>query len=280
MNGPPPRAGSGQAFAEVIGDPVAHSRSPLIHGFWLGKLGLAGEYRACHVAERGLGEFIRQRREVAEWRGCNVTLPHKLAALSCADEIDEVARAIGATNCLLHRPGGRITATNTDAEGFNEPIAELDLAGEEVVVVGAGGAARAVLAVLRGRQAGPVTLLNRSVPRAEALLGEFGLAGRAAPLDTPLPGGCGLLVNVSSLGMTGQPPLALDLRPLPATALVYDVVYAPLETPLLLAARRRGLRTVDGLAMLIGQAALAFELFFGQPAPRARDAELRALLTS
>ena len=184
-------------------------------------------------------------------------------------------------NTIFRQEDGRVIGTNTDAAGFYAPLAELDLAGVPVAVIGAGGAARAVLFALSRLGVGPVTILNRNVLKAAALLSSFGLKGQALPLDAPLPPAA-LLVNASALGMVGQPPLTLDLAPLPETAVVYDLVYAPLETPLLAAARSRGLDTVDGLDMLIGQAALAFELFFGVAPPRdeARDEALRALLVA
>jgi shikimate dehydrogenase len=267
-----------RAYAEVIGDPIAQSKSPMIHGFWLAKLGIEADYRSRRVAAEQLAGYFAERRTDALWRGCNVTVPHKLAALALAERRDALAAAIGATNCIARVEGGALAATNTDADGFGEPIAGIDLAGLDAVIVGAGGAARAILAKLRARGIGSVTVMNRSQDRARALLAEMGFAGNAVPLDAALPRSCVLLVNSSVLGMDGQPPLALDLATLPAEAVVYDIVYAPLETGLLLAARSRGLRTIDGLAMLIGQAAIAFQVFFGAPAPREHDRELRALL--
>lgn len=266
-------------FAEVIGDPIAQSKSPAIHRFWLAKSGIEGEYHACHVRADELAGYFAARRREPLWRGCNITVPHKRAALACAERVDEVAAAIGATNCIARGESGVLFATNTDAAGFAEPLADLDLEGREVAVIGAGGAARAILAQLKARRAGSVTVLNRSRGKAEALLAEFALPGSAAPLEAPLSRDCALLVNASTLGMNGQPPLEIDLAPLPGEAVVYDIVYAPLETPLLRAARQRGLRCIDGLAMLVGQAAVAFAIFFGRPAPREHDAELRALLT-
>ncbi|NJR77604.1 shikimate dehydrogenase family protein [Sphingomonas corticis] len=264
-------------YAEVIGDPIAHSKSPLIHGFWLDALGIAADYRATHVVPEELGAFVARRRDDPDWRGCNVTLPHKLAVLDHVPDPGDVRGSIGAANTVFRGQDGGLVATNTDAAGFLAPIAGLDLAGAHVAVVGAGGAARAVLFALEKAGVGRVTLLNRSPLKAAGLLATFGLKGDVVPLDSPLPPAA-LLVNASSLGMTGQPPLAPDLTPLPEDAIVYDIVYAPLETPLLAAARARALDTVDGLEMLIGQAALAFELFFGAAPPRDRDEELRARL--
>ena len=263
-------------YAEVIGDPIAHSKSPLIHRFWLDALGIDAEYRATHVLPGDLAAFVAQRRDDPDWRGCNVTLPHKVAVMELVDDPGDVRGTIGAMNTLV-RQGGGLIGTNTDAAGFWAPLAELDLADQPVAVVGAGGAARAVLFALSRVGVGRVTLLNRSPLKAAGLLARFGLKGDAVPLDAPLPPAA-LVVNASALGMHGQPDYAPDLSALPEDAVVYDIVYAPLETPLLAAARARELETVDGLEMLIGQAALAFELFFGAEPPRDRDAELRELL--
>jgi shikimate dehydrogenase len=264
------------SYAEVIGDPISHSKSPLIHRFWLERLGIAADYRATHVAPDGLAAFFAERAGDPAWRGCNITVPHKVAALDHVPDPGDVRSGIGAANTVFRGDGG-LVATNTDAAGFLSPIADLDLADAPVVVVGAGGAARAVLFALSKVGVGRVTLLNRTPLKGAALLARFGLKGEALPLDARLPAAA-LLVNASTLGMTGAPPLDLDLSPLPEDAVVYDIVYAPLETSLLAAAAARGLETVDGLEMLVGQAALAFELFFGQPAPREHDELLRALL--
>ena len=266
-------------YAEVIGDPIAQSKSPLIHNFWLQALGLAGDYRRAHVKPDDLATFVAERRADPDWRGCNVTIPHKLAVMDYVDDPGDVRGTIGAMNTLVRQKDGSLIGTNTDAAGFYAPLAELDLEGAPVVVIGAGGAARAVLFALARANVGHVTILNRSPLKAMGLLATFGLKGEVLALDAALPPAA-LLVNSSSLGMKGQPPLELDLAPLPADAIVYDLVYAPLKTGLLAAAESRGLGTVDGLDMLIGQAALAFELFFGKPPPEGRDEELRDLLTA
>ncbi len=266
-------------YAEVIGDPIAQSKSPLIHGFWLKALGIEGDYHRRHVTPDDLAAYIGERRADTGWRGCNVTIPHKVAVMDLVDDPGNIRGTIGAMNTIVRQPDGALIGTNTDAAGFYAPLAELDLEGAPVVVVGAGGAARAVLFALARAGVGPVTILNRSPLKAMGLLATFGLKGEVAPLDASLPPAA-LLVNASSLGMTGQPPLDLDLSPLPKDAIVYELVYAPLQTGLLKAAALRGLETVDGLDMLIGQAALAFELFFGAPPPEGRDEELRALLTA
>lgn len=264
-------------YAEVIGDPISHSKSPMIHGFWLAELGLAGEYRATHVRPEALGAYFKARRADPAWRGCNITVPHKEQALRFVDDRGGIGATIGAINLVSRAADGALLGGNTDVGGFAAPLAGLDLAWQPVIVVGAGGAARAVLVALRDRGVGHITLLNRTPEKAAALLDAFGLEGTALPLTAPLPP-ARLLVNTSTLGMVGQPPLELDLTPLPEDATVYDIVYAPLETSLLRAAAARGLAVIDGLEMLVGQAALAFEALFGAAPPRARDGELRRRL--
>ena len=266
-------------YAEVIGDPISHSKSPLIHGFWLKALGIEADYRATHVTPDALPDFIARRREDPAWRGCNVTLPHKIAVMDQVDDPGNVRASIGAMNTVARDEAGQIFGTNTDAGGFYGPIAELPLAGAPVVVAGTGGAAHAVLFALSRMDIGPVTLLARNPLKGTALLARFGLKGDVRAMDADLPP-AQLLVNTTSLGMVGQPAFAPDLSPLPADAVVYDIVYAPLVTPLLAAAEARDLQTVDGLEMLVGQAAIAFELFFGAAPPRDRDSELRELLTA
>jgi shikimate dehydrogenase len=265
-------------YAEVIGDPISHSKSPGIHGFWLDALGIEAEYRATHVTPDGLAGYFDARRADPAWRGCNITIPHKQAALDLVEDRGGVRASIGAVNTVI-RDGDALVGTNTDAGGFYAPIAGLELEGARAVVIGAGGAARAVLFALARLGVGRVTIQNRNVLKAAALLSSFGLKGEALPLGAPLPPAA-LVVNTSSLGMNGYPPLEIDLSPLPEDAVVYDIVYAPLETELLAQARARELHTVDGLDMLIGQAALAFELFFGAEPPRDRDEELRERLTA
>ena len=265
-------------YAEVIGNPIAHSKSPLIHRFWLEQLGLDGDYRAMQVAPDELAGYFERRRADPAWRGCNITIPHKEAALAHVADPGGVRASIGAINTVFRHESRDLAGTNTDAAGFWSPISALDLSGKLVVVVGAGGAARAVLFALARVGVGPVTILNRTPLKAAGLLASFGLKGDVAALDARLPPAA-LLVNASALGMTGQPLLDLDLSPLPHDAIVYDLVYAPLQTDLLQAAEVRGLETIDGLEMLIGQAALAFELFFDAEPPRDRDDELRDLLT-
>ena len=263
-------------YAEVIGDPIAQSKSPLIHAHWLARAGIDAEYRATRVTPADLPDYVAMRRDDPAWRGCNVTTPHKLAIGDLIVDRGGIQANIGAFNVVV-RDSGDLLGTNTDAAGFWAPVADLDLSDRPVTVVGAGGAARAVLFALSRVGTGPVTLLNRTPLKAAALLARFGLKGRALPLDAPL-SPAALLVNASTLGMIGQPAFVPDLNGLADDTIVYDLVYAPLETPLLAAARARGLATVDGLEMLVAQAALGFELFFGQAPPRDDDEALRAQL--
>jgi len=264
-------------YAEVIGDPIAQSKSPAIHGFWLERLGITGRYEACHIPAEGLAGYFEERAEDPQWRGCNITLPHKIAALDHVTDPGAIRDSIGAINTVFRGENNELVGTNTDAGGFFLPIAEMDWAGQTAIVIGSGGAARAVLFALAQADIGEVILLARNALKAAGLLAHFGLKGSILPMDARLPP-TQLLVNASPLGMTGQEALEIDLEPLPDDALVYDLVYAPLETPLLAAAKARGLDHIDGLDMLIGQAALAFELFFGQPPPADCEDELRERL--
>lgn len=269
------------AYADVIGDPIAQSKSPLIHGYWIEKLGIAADCRRTHVTAEGLSDYIARRRDDADWRGCNVTMPHKLAVMDLVDDPGDVRGSIGAMNTVLRQRDGSLIGTNTDAAGFYAPLADFDLEGAPVALYGTGGAARAILFALKQMRVGPVTMFARNPLKAAGLLATFGLKGDVVSIDSPLPP-VALLVNASALGMTGQPALSPDLSVLPDDAVIYDIVYSPLETPLLAAARARDLATIDGLEMLIGQAAAAFELFFGKAPPRddTSESELRRRLTS
>jgi shikimate dehydrogenase len=282
-------------YAEVIGDPIAQSKSPKIHNFWLAKLGIAADYRACHVTPDQLPDYVATRRQDPLWRGCNVTMPHKQAVMPLLTRIDPPADCIGAVNTLLrHDNDCAMTGTNTDAAGFLEPLAE-ELAQTHYFrmarIIGTGGAARAIITALAG-QGFTLVVAGRDPAKARALLDELApkgehhaipLAHFAEPTDFAFDDreGClDLVINASSLGMTGQPPLPFDWSHAPPRSIAYDIVTAPLDTPFLQGARERGLRTIDGLSMLIGQAAVAFAKFYGQPAPRQHDAELRAILTA
>lgn len=262
-------------LAAVIGDPVAHSRSPRLHGHWLARYGLPGQYVALRVRSDDLGATLALLPRLG-FVGCNVTLPHKESVLALAGAVTPLARRIGSANTLTFRADGTFEADNTDAHGFTWNILDAipDWRPRRVALVGAGGASRAVIVALQDRGASDIRITNRSPERAEALAEEFGLTAvpwgeRAAMLE-----GCDTLVNATSQGMSGQAALDLPLGALPLDALVTDLVYTPLETPLLRAARARGHRVVDGLGMLLHQAAPGFERWFGRRAEV--DAELRA----
>jgi shikimate dehydrogenase len=252
----------------VIGWPVEHSRSPLIHNYWLKQYGIDGAYRKEAVRPEDLPEFLA-RLAARGYAGANVTLPHKEAALRAAESADEAALAIGAANTLWLDPDGTLHASNTDAYGFMTNLeAEApgwNDGGRPVMVLGAGGAARAVLHGLLAAGATRVLLANRTRDRAQAVATEFG--PRVVVVDwedrNRNLSGCGLLVNATSLGMTGKERLDIDLAALPQDAVVADLVYSPLETQLLRAARARGNRAVDGLGMLLHQAVPGFERWFG-----------------
>lgn len=282
------------SYAEVIGHPVAQSKSPLIHRFWLERLGIPGDYRRHPVGPDDLAAYFSDRRSDADWRGCNVTIPHKQAVLPLLDRIDPTAGRIGAVNIVVPE-GDALVGYNSDAPGFLEPLRPL-LAERHLLrtarIFGTGGAARAIARALWDEQF-TLIVIGRDLAKAQALAAVFSPRDvHAAALDRfaqPAPfdwgdtdGRLDLVVNATSLGMVGHKPLPLDFSHVPPGAFVYDAVYAPLETPLLAAARARGHRTIDGLAMLIGQARIAFRRFFGAapPADPASDAELRALLTA
>jgi shikimate dehydrogenase len=262
----------------LIGWPAAHSRSPLIHHYWLRTLGIEGGYNIEAVPPEGFADFVL-RLSSRGFVGANVTLPHKERALALSTP-DPRARAVGAANTLWY-DNGELRSTNTDIEGF---IDNLDAcapgwdAATDALVLGAGGSSRAVVFGLIERGIERVHLANRTAARARTLADQFG--ARVDPVawdavDDLLPGSA-LLVNTTSLGMHGQPALEIDLGRLPASAVVADLVYVPLDTALLSAARARGLKTADGLGMLLHQAVRGFELWFGQR-PRVTS-ELRALV--
>lgn len=263
----------------LIGWPAAHSRSPIIHKYWLKMFGIAGDYRIEAVKPEDFAAFIATLAERG-YTGANVTIPHKEQALALADA-DDRAKAVGAANTLW-LDGGVLRATNTDVEGF---LSNLDAAApgwdhrtREALVLGAGGSARAVVFGLIERGIETVHLVNRTLPRAQDLASRFGARVKPATWDQvpELLSSVDLLVNTTSLGMKGQPLLDVDVGRLRDGAVVADNVYVPLDTPLLEAARRRGLRTADGLGMLLHQAVRGFSLWFGQR-PQVTP-ELRALV--
>lgn len=265
----------GIPYAEVIGDPVAHSKSPAIHQFWLNKKAFRAEYRATRVSADELAGFIDARRGDPDWRGCNLTMPHKQSILPLLDSVSSVAGQIGAANVVYRDAEGRLHGCNTDVHGVRHCLAGTEVMNRKALIVGAGGAARAAAFAL-AREAAEVDVMNRSVDKARQLLLDFRLRGRAMPLGK-FPE-VDILVNASALGMHGKAWPVLDLDDLPLGATVLDMVYFPLRTALLEAARRRRLTSVGGIDMLIGQAAEAFSLFFGEARPSGADAELREAL--
>lgn len=266
--------------AFVCGHPIAHSRSPLIHGHWLETLGIAGSYRAVDVAPEAFPAFLASFGENG-FVGGNVTIPHKEAAFALAERRDAAAEAIGAVNTLWLEDGV-LCGGNTDAYGFAANLDEQAPGWERLgpaLVLGAGGAARAVVHALQRRGVRDIGIVNRTAERAAALAASFGGGVTAHGLEAygELAADAGLLVNTTSLGMKDG-RLAADPQALPAHALVTDLVYVPLETPLLAAARRHGLATADGLGMLLHQAVPGFERWFGVR-PDVTP-ELRALVTA
>ncbi len=266
-------------LAGVMGWPIAHSRSPKIHNYWLKLHGIEGAYAPFAIEPGKLGPALRAMATLG-LAGCNLTIPHKEAALKLVDVVEDEAARIGAINCVVVGADGRLTGKNYDGFGF---IAALRAAAPDwraeaapAAVIGAGGGARAIVAGLIDAGATEIRVFNRTRERAQALASDFGAVPRAHAWEERNAGlaGAGLLVNTTSQGMVGQPPLDIDLSALPPSAVVSDIVYAPLETPLLASARRAGLVAVDGLGMLIHQARPAFRDWFGvmpEATPALRD---------
>lgn len=268
---------SNTGFAEVIGDPIVQSKSPLIHNFWLKKLGLADEYKASRVTRSDLRDFIAGRRQDPQWRGCNVTMPLKLDAILLADETSDRAVTAGAANLLVAKDG-RLLAGNTDVQGVVQvlgPRLQQGVAGG-ITLLGNGGAARAVLVALHMLGYSGVRIQARDLAAAYKLAVEFGLAVEPVTFDRPVD--TEGLINATPLGMAGVEPFPIDISAMPANGFVFDLVTDPVETPLLRSARDRNLAATDGIAMLVEQAAASFVLLFGQQAPRQHDAELVKVL--
>ncbi|WP_133366313.1 shikimate dehydrogenase [Qipengyuania sediminis] len=278
-------------FAEVIGDPIAQSKSPAIHRFWLEKLGLPCDYRALEVQGDGLAGYFATRRDEPGWRGCNVTMPHKQQVAPYLDTVSRPASRVGAVN-TVYRQGSRLIGENTDGEGFLEPLRPfLDRPHLYRIVrlLGTGGAARAIAAALT-EHGFTLVVAGRTEASARALLDAVAphgahhacaLAHFAEPTNFDFDDREGLfdlVVNATPLGMVGQSPLAFDFSHAPPGSIVYDIVTAPVETLFVRRARESGFATIDGLSMLIGQAAAAFRLFYGVEAPRIHDEELRGML--
>ncbi|MDQ0457948.1 shikimate dehydrogenase [Rhizobium paknamense] len=258
---------SAQAF--VAGYPIKHSRSPLIHGYWLKAYGIAGAYETVEIKPENFPAFMAQLRNgESGYRGGNVTIPHKEAAAHLADHVDEIAREIGAANTLW-REDGRILATNTDSYGFAANLDQQQPGWDRAstaVVLGAGGASRAIIQAVRDRGIKDIRIVNRTVERAQELADRFGETVSAhgmAALQEVLEG-CDLFINTTSLGMKGEPFPAIAWDRFPSHAVVTDIVYVPLRTEMLRQAEQAGLATVDGLGMLLHQAVPGFEKWFGR----------------
>lgn len=274
--------------AGVIGWPISHSLSPRLHGFWLHQMGIEGRYDAVPVEPDELGVFIGKLADHG-YAGVNVTVPHKQAVMDFCDRIEPLAKRIGAVNTIVVEGDGSLTGSNTDHYGFKQNLVQSgkitgDMTKGHAVVLGAGGASRAVCTALEELGFSTIHLLNRTVEKAEEVADELGGAIRPGPIDSAadLMDGAGLLVNTTSLGMKGQKPLEISLDRLPKTALVTDIVYNPLMTDLLQQAEARGNPVVDGLGMLLYQAIPGFKSWFRpkeepQVTPELRDHMLAAL---
>ena len=277
----------GVPYAEVIGDPIAHSKSPLIHKFWLEKLGIDADYRAKRVMADELPPYFEARRTDPDWRGCNVTIPHKQSVIPLLDQRDDFG--IGAVNCVVPRNG--LFGMNTDIAGIGAALPFGVDTSAPVCIIGAGGAAKAVVAELDARAVFQFNLLVRDKQQGLELIGPdaeycrvFSLEEAKAALS-----GCVGVINASPLGMTGFPAMPETVLEglggvrrggfIRQSGFALDLVYSPLETAFLARARQEKLQVIDGLTVLIGQAASAFEMFYGALAPREHDAQLRELLT-
>lgn len=267
--------------AFVTGYPVKHSRSPLIHGYWLKSFGMEGSYRAHPVAPEDFSLFIQSLKDGSSgFVGGNVTIPHKEIAFRLADKPDALSVELGASNTLWLEDG-RLHATNTDGYGFLANLDERHPGWEKTgkaVILGAGGASRAVIQAIRDRGFKEIHVVNRTVQRAKELAARFGHKVHGHPMDAlaEVMKEAGLFVNTTSLGMDGEAAPAIDFSPLAENAVVTDIVYIPLKTPLLAQAEEQGFATVDGLGMLLHQAVPGFEKWFGRRP--VVDENLRALI--
>jgi shikimate dehydrogenase len=269
-------------FAEVIGDPVAQSKSPIIHKHWLSQLGIEGDYQRTRVATDDLATFLERRRSDPDWSGCNVTIPHKERIIPLLDRLDPDAEAIGAVNCIVPA-NGELVGYNTDVDGIAAALGTTQVQGRKAAVIGAGGGARALIAYLAQKAASKIALVVRSPARAEALRPL--VQGYIVPFDQADVAfdGAVAIINASPLGMAGADPMPQALLQAvsehAAGATLFDMVTTPTETEFLTVGKGAGAHCIDGLTMLVGQAARAFELFFGK-APPPPDAQLRDLLTT
>jgi shikimate dehydrogenase len=276
-------------YAEVIGDPISHSKSPLIHNFWLRKLAIDAHYKACHVRPFELTDYLANRRKHQDWLGCNVTAPHKESVAAVVDYLWPGTLDIGAVNTVIRRDDQLIGA-NTDIVGIIGPLNALlteifsyeGAPQQRVAIVGAGGAARAAAAALNMRFPDwSIRFLVRRPEQAKTIADSINISPDICPISNLALKDVTILINASPLGMIAKAPLNLSLSEMNESEnpkIIFDMVYAPLETSLLAAARQKGFATIDGLSMLVAQAAEAFVLIFGQQPPREYDNELRALL--
>ncbi|HXD52140.1 MAG TPA: shikimate dehydrogenase [Burkholderiales bacterium] len=268
-------------LAGVMGWPVMHSRSPLLHNYWFKQHGLTGTYVPLAIAPATLAVALRALHPLG-FAGCNLTLPHKQAAMTVVDEVDALAKTIGAISCVIARPDGSLAGTNNDCYGFIENLRQSQPGWRAdagpVVVIGAGGGARAVCYGLAQEGAREIRVVNRSLARAQEIANDFGGPLKVLPWEQRHDAldGAAMVVNTTSCGMVGQPALDLKLDKMPKNALTADIIYIPLETPLLAAARARGNPTVNGLGMLLHQGRPAWKAWFGIE-PQV-TAELRELL--
>ncbi|HEY0628343.1 MAG TPA: shikimate dehydrogenase [Sphingomicrobium sp.] len=261
-------------YSEVIGDPIDHSLSPTIHGFWLEALGIDADYRRRQVTRADLPAYVAEKRADPNWRGSNVTMPLKLDAIGLADGAADWAVAAGAANVLLPREG-KLVAANTDVGAIAALLARLNTAKARmgsVILLGNGGAARAALVALKLVGLTNVRIQARDLAEARKLAVEFGLDIGPDLFTAPIVSDG--LINATPLGMPGRDCLNCDLSKMPQGGWVFDMITDPAETPLIAAARDKGLTTINGLQMLVEQAATSFKLFFGKDAPRDRDAEV------
>jgi shikimate dehydrogenase len=268
-------------LAGVMGMPIMHSRSPMLHNYWLNQQGMAGRYVPLAIKPEGLAAALRALKPLG-FSGCNLTIPHKQAAMDIVDEVTESARLIGAISCVTVRADGTLLGSNNDAPGFIRNVREAQpnwrADAGSIVVIGAGGGSRAVCYGLMQEGAKEIRLVNRNLERAEALAADFGAPIKAYPWAqrNDVLEGAAMVVNTTSQGMVGQTDLDIQLDKLPTSALAADIVYIPLETSFLAAARERGNPTVNGLGMLLHQGPLAWKAWFGiEPLV---TAELRALV--
>jgi shikimate dehydrogenase len=265
------------SYAEVIGDPIAHSKSPLIHKFWLERLGIEGDYRTIRVTADELPAYLASRRSDRDWRGCNVTIPHKMSVRGHLDDLHDCR--VGAVNCVLPR-NGRLVGENSDTEGIGAGLDFHVPTDAPVCVIGAGGGARAALATLDILAVYQFSLIARDRAQARSLLEPHGEHGKVFGFDQAEEAlsGCFGAINATPLGMTGFPDMPdsvlRGLSGIRRGGFALDLVYSPLETAFLSKAKQERLKVIDGLTVLIGQARWAFQAFFGVPAPRGRDAEL------